>query len=162
MIWPVLKRKATSFYRQPLFIQLWLLPLWVLLGVAKLLIITVSFKRVAQFLGASNGTNPWIPLVNPAQEAQALQIGRAIRMTAQYTPWDSNCFPQAVVSRWLLGLYGIPYALYFGLQRDPLERGMKAHAWVATGRIRVTGGYSFNQFTVVGCFASNMSETVTS
>ncbi len=157
MIWPIwsaFKRKAISFSRQPIFIQLWFLPLWMVLGVAKALIFTVSFKRLAWMLGNPSGTNPWIPLISTSQAARALQIGRAIRMAAQYTPWDSNCFPQAVVARLLLGLYGVPYALYFGLMRDPQSKDMEAHAWVATGRIRVTGGYSFNQFTVVGCFAS--------
>jgi len=31
---------------------------------------------------------------------------------------------------------------------------MKAHAWVVAGRIPVTGGQSFGQFTVVGCFVA--------
>lgn len=86
-------------------------------------------------------------LLDPAQEARALQIGRLVRMTAVYTPWDSNCFPQAVVARLLLGLYGIPYVLNFGLMRDPAGGEMKAHAWV-------TAGASFGQFTTVGCFVS--------
>ena len=83
-----------------------------------------------------------------------MQIGRAVRLAARYTPWDSNCFPQAVVARLLLGLYGIPYALFFGLRRDPDSGAMLAHAWVAAGRVRVTGGESFGQFTVVGVFVS--------
>lgn len=79
-------------------------------------------------------------------------IGRLIAMTSRYTPWDSNCFPQAVVARLLLGLYGIPYALYFGLRRDAESGELKAHAWVIAGKVAVTGGHSFNGFTVVGCY----------
>ena len=38
---------------------------------------------------------------------------------------------------------------------DPADpAGMKAHAWVAAGRVPVTGGVSFAQFTVVGCFVA--------
>lgn len=91
-------------------------------------------------------------MVGSAQEVRARQIGQTVRLAARYTPWDSNCFPQAVAARLLLGLYGVPYAIYFGLMRDPDSPDMKAHAWVAAGRVRVTGGRSFGQFTVVGIF----------
>ncbi|MEI6335876.1 MAG: lasso peptide biosynthesis B2 protein [Methylococcaceae bacterium] len=147
-----LRRKMVTLFRQPLFIQLWLIPLWCVLGICKLLIFSVKFKKLADCLGQTMTATPWVPLLSQAQEYRALQIGRAVRLSAKYTPWDSNCFPQAIAARWLLGLYNIPYALYFGLQRDPELADMKAHAWVAAGRIRVTGGFSFNRFTVVGCF----------
>ena len=149
-----LTRKARNFLRQPRFIQFWLLPLWCILGVSKALIFTVSFRRLAPHLGRQAGIAPWLPLLAPAQEARALTIGRAVRLAARYTPWDSNCFPQAVAARLLLGLYGIPYVLYFGLMRDPQSAAMKAHAWVAAGKVRVTGGTSFGRFTVVGCFVA--------
>jgi hypothetical protein len=151
-MWRSLQRKAQSFLAQPLFVQAWFVPLWLLLGLSKAAIFTVSFRRLAPQLGEPVGAAPWVPLASAAQEALALQIGRAVRMAARYTPWDSNCFPQAVAARVLLGLYGLPYALYFGLMRDPQSAQMKAHAWVATGRVGVTGGRSFGQFTVVGVF----------
>ncbi len=150
----MLLRKVRSFLKQPLFIQIWFLPIWFLLGISKTLIFTIHFRRLARCLGKTSNIDPWVPLVTAQQNMRALYIGRAIRMTAQYTPWNSNCFPQAVVARILLGLYGIPYALYFGLQKDPQKGEVNAHAWVVSGPIRVTGGASFGQFTVVGCFAS--------
>lgn len=151
-MWRTLQRKILSFLRQPRFTQLWFIPLWILLGLSKAAIFAVSFRHLAPCLGESIGVSSWIPLLEPAQEARALQISRGIHLTARYTPWNSNCFPQAVAARLLLGLYRIPYALYFGLMRDPETRGFKAHAWVAAGRVRVTGGASFDQFTIVGCF----------
>jgi hypothetical protein len=60
----------------------------------------------------------------------------------------------------LLSLYRIPYALYFGLKHESVLSGTEAHAWVAAGRIRVTGGASFSQFTVVGCFVSSQLNKV--
>ena len=150
----VLLRKARNFLRQPLLSQIGFAPTWVLLGVAKAVIFTVSFKRFAPRLGVDVGVCPWVPLLTPTQEARALRIGRLVRMTARYTPWDSNCFPQAVAARVLLGLYGIPYVLNFGLMREGTTSEMKAHAWVTAGRIRVTGGASFGVFTTVGCFVS--------
>lgn len=148
----MLLRKALSFLRQPGFIQFWFIPLWFILGIGKALIFTVSFKRLAPYLGTSLGVTTWMPLVDSAQEARSLQIGSAVRLAARYTPWDSNCFAQAVAARLLLGLYGIPYALYFGVLRESGSSGLTAHAWVATGRVRVTGGSGIGQFTVVGVF----------
>ncbi len=150
----LLLRKAKSFLHQPLLNQIGFVPVWLLLGMAKALIFTISFRRIAPRLGANAGISAVVPLLDPAKEVRAQQIGRLVRMTVRYTPWDSNCFPQAVVARLLLGWYNVPYALYFGLMREPESAEMKAHAWVAAGRIRVTGGQSFGQFTVVGCFVS--------
>jgi hypothetical protein len=150
-----LQRKVATFARQPRFIQAWFVPTWILLGLGKALIFGVSFRRLAPRLGRRAGIAPWVPLLTPAQEGRALLIGRTVRLAARYTPWDSNCFPQAVAARVLLGLYRVPYVLYFGLMRDPAEpANLKAHAWVAAGRVRVTGGTSFGQFTVVGAFVA--------
>lgn len=147
-------RKASNLWRQPLFVWAWLTPVWLLLGVAKALIIAVSFKRISPLFGDSGGIDPLRPLIEPSQVNRAIQIGRVIRMAARYTPWDSNCFPQAIVARVLLGFNGIPYAMYLGLRRDPSGPGLQAHAWVAAGRIDVTGGASFSRFTVVSMFLS--------
>lgn len=156
----MLIRKTRSFLRQPLFVQLWFPLVWILLGISKTMIFTVPFPRLAPRLGQPTGVAPWLPLLNEAQARRARLIGQAVRMTARYTPWDANCFPQAITARWLLGLYGLPYVFFFGLKRVADEaEGMKAHAWVAAGPVRVTGGYSFNQFTVVGCFAETTLAT---
>ena len=160
-MWRTLQRKTLSFLCQPRFTQLWFVPLWLLLGLSKAAIFTVSFRRLAPHLGAAVGVAPWVPVLIPAQEARALQISRAVRLAARYTPWNSNCFPQAVAARLLLGHYRIPYALYFGLMRDPDTGEFKAHAWVAAGRVSVTGGASFGQFTVVGCFVAPQLVTET-
>jgi hypothetical protein len=152
--------KLSSFRRLSRWSKCWFLPVWLLLGAAKICIVLISFRRLAPRLGVMAGILPWVPLIEPSQEARALQIGRVVRLVARYTPWDSNCFPQAVVARLLLGLYGVPYLLAFGLARDVEDRQMKAHAWVAAGRIRVTGGESFLHFTTVGCFVSPLLEDV--
>jgi hypothetical protein len=156
----VLTRKLGHFLNQPVFIKLWFLPVWLLLGVSRLIILFVSFRRLAPKLGIHVGTNASVPLLSERQEMRALVIGRVIRMSARYTPWDSNCFPQAVAAKLLLSLYRIPYALYFGLKHESVLSGTEAHAWVAAGRIRVTGGASFSQFTVVGCFVSSQLDKV--
>lgn len=154
-------RKARSFARCSTFEKLWLLPVWMMLGLCRFLILTIHFRRMAPMLGINAGIDPWVPLIDPASEARAIQIRRVISMASKYTPWVSNCFPQAVTARILLGLYGVPYCLFFGVSRDPTTADMKAHAWVASGRVRVTGGTGFGEFAVVGCFASSDTNAVT-
>jgi len=128
------------------------MPVWCMLGVSRLVVLTIPFRRLAVVLGKRQGLEPWVPILSNAQALRALQIGRVVRAMARRTPWDSNCFAQAITARLLLGLYGLPYALYFGLMRDAGSAGMKAHAWVVAGRIRVTGGASFGQYTVVAMY----------
>jgi hypothetical protein len=144
-------RKVHSFAGLPLFTKVWLVPAWLELGLSRALILVVPFRTLAPRLGTAQGTAANVPLLTPAQEARARAIGRTIRLAARYTPWTSNCFPQAVVARTMLGMHGIPYAIHFGLTRDG-NSAMVAHAWVVAGRVPVTGGHSFHRYTVVGVF----------
>ena len=151
-------RKTRSFWQLSLFIKLWLLPAWLLLGISRAAILGLSFKRLAPWLGHRDDLAPWVPILDETQEATALEISRTVRLAAHYTPWESNCFPKAITARLLLGLYGIPYALYLGLTKGPDGQELRAHAWLASGRVWVTGGHSFGRFTVVGCFVSSAAE----
>ncbi len=147
-------RKLRSARRAPRFVLLWLLPVWLLLGLARLLIQGLTFARMAPHLGHAMGTAAVLPLLTAPKQVQARLIGRTVQTAARYTPWESNCFPQAVVARLLLGLYRIPYTLCFGLMRGPASGEIQAHAWVAAGPVAVTGRFSFDRFTVVGVFTS--------
>ena len=157
----ILIRKAQNFARRPWFEKAWFFPVWILLGASRLLILLIPFRRLAPRLGVHTGVAPWVPLVAPHCEARAMSIARVVQMAASHTPWNSNCFPQAVTARVLLGIYDVPYSLFFGINRDTADAMLSAHAWVAAGRVRVTGGASFDHFTVVGCFVAPGLETKT-
>lgn len=151
---------ATAISQPPLFF-VWLAPAWVLLGISRLIINTAPFKHYAHRLGVLDGTAPRTPLITRQQEARARIISSTIKVAAKYSPWEANCFPQAMAARCLLGLYNIPYALFFGLRREAdsngnsdAENALKAHAWIVCGPVIVTGGASFGQYQTVGCFVS--------
>lgn len=148
----VLLRKVRTFLTLPAFEMAWFVPIWIALGLARAMILTLHFRRLAPLLGTRGGIHPWVPLLDPSHEHLARHIGHGVRLAARYTPWESNCFPQAITARLLLGLYRVPYVLFLGVARSPEEAGMRAHAWVSAGRIRVTGGGSFGVYTVVGSF----------
>lgn len=149
-----LLHKARSFQRLPYFEQLWFLPVWWLLGLSRFAILAFAFRRLAPWLGVQAQACVWLPVLDRREETLALHISRVVRLASRYTPWQSNCFPQTVVARLLLGLYGVPYTLFFGLTRDQDASEIKAHAWVVAGRVSVAGGRSFDQFTVVGSFVA--------
>lgn len=145
--------KLKGFLRHPLPVKLWFFPVWVGLGLAKLAIRLITFKRLVPRLGTLMGVAPWLPTLDPEQERRARIIKQVILLAARHTPWDSNCFPQALVARMLLGWYRVPYCVFFGVRRSPASDQFEAHAWVAAGRVRVSGGGSFMSYTVVGVFA---------
>jgi Transglutaminase-like superfamily len=146
-----LRRKLNTFARQSRLSQILLLPAWCLTGLARAVVLIFPFKSYAPVLGRYAGLAAVIPLAEDRNYRTALSIGRAVRMASTITPWQANCQAQAIAARCLLGLFGVPYAVFYGVANAP-EQAMKAHAWVCCGPVPVTGGYGFDEFTVVAVF----------
>lgn len=134
--------------------QIRLLATWSLLGFCRLLILLVPFRFVRRLLG-ERARDADRPLADPIplgerDRARALHIGTLIGVAARNTPWRSECYPQALTARVMLGLYRIPHVVHFGVRR----RGdtLQAHAWVHSGDVAVTGG-SGGDYTTVGSFS---------
>jgi hypothetical protein len=151
MSWP-LARKLRSVGRLPVFTILWLPAIWILLGLSRAAILAVSFKRLSGILGRRVDRLDFVPAITPHQTKRVIQIRKLISAAARNTPWVSNCFPQAIVARILLGIYRIPYALYFGLRRDFDTADLLAHAWVMSGDESVCGVLRSEIFQPVGCY----------
>ena len=150
----VLVRRLRSALGKPIFVLLWLIPVWLLLNLCRLLIKAVSFRRLAALLGVASGSQASIPLVTEAQRRRASRIGQVVRLAARYVPWGANCYPQALAACLLLILHRVPYSLCFGVARGPQGSRFSAHAWTAAGIVRVVGGESFSRFAVIACFVS--------
>lgn len=150
----VLLRKLRTGFRQPLFVLLWLPPVWLLLNLCRLLIRALSFRRLAGWLGVAQGGSASIPLVGQRQQQRAVRIRQVVRLAARQVPWGVNCYPQALVACLLMVLYRVPHCLCFGASRSPQGGGFAAHAWTAAGPVRVTGGESFGKYAVLACFVS--------
>ncbi|WP_165360733.1 lasso peptide biosynthesis B2 protein [Candidatus Chloroploca sp. Khr17] len=135
----------------------WLLvEIFGLLGLARLALRVVPFRRLARALGTLHVETP--TEVPPEQLAQARRVGQAIARVHRYTPWTSNCFPQALAARAWLARRHIPTTLYLGValnKTDPAtSTTMEAHAWLRCGSLIVTGGRGSERFTVTACFGS--------
>jgi hypothetical protein len=151
----VLTRKFRAGMGKPLFVQLWLVPAWVLLGLCRALVLILSFQRLVRWFGLvkSEAVNDFS--IRQAQAQRASRIGEVIRLAARHTPWNSNCFAQALAAHLMLSVYRIPHSLFLGVAREASTHAVLAHAWTVAGSVPVTGQEISDRYTVVLCFVSS-------
>ena len=133
--------------------KLWFVVLYPLSGLVRAAVLTIPFKHLNRALGKNNKNHRLSSIVSEEQLLTAKNISIVIRTVSKYTPWTSNCMVEAMLARFVLRAYGIPYVFYLGVQmtHDP-EEPMKAHAWVTAGPYAVVGGKNHHKFGVVGTF----------
>lgn len=122
---------------------------YLLLGLSRLAIICLPFSTLAKHLGTPSVESP--TQIPPPHLEEARRIAWAVHSASRYTPWKSNCFPQAIAAKYLLQRRGIASTLYLGAafkQRTELE----AHAWLRCGNLYVTGGKGHRHFGTLGIF----------
>lgn len=132
--------------------RLLLLEAFALLGLARLLVLTIPFRWLALSLGQHmlESTQE----VEPAVLQQARLIGQAVCSAANNTPWESVCLPQAVAGQWMLKRRRITGTLYLGVTKaDTKPEQLAAHAWLRCGDYILTGRAGHRQFTAVASFA---------
>ena len=151
---PFLIGKVKAFGARERFFKIGFLPTWIMLGAARAAVLLFQFAGIVKYLGVhvtSQDIESNVAIImSNSQINRARQVSRLVINTARYCPWNANCFAQAIVARILLGWFGLPYRLYFGLRREDTE--LKAHAWVCSGQLFVTGSDGFKHHTVVGCY----------
>jgi len=132
--------------------RLWLLEAFLMLGVARLVVLTLPFKWVSVTLGKHMNESGM--QISTSDLRQARMIGQAIRSAANYTPWESVCLPQAMAAQWMLKRRHIAGTLYLGVAKDETKpEKLAAHAWLRSGDVLLTGGAGHRQFTVVATFS---------
>lgn len=129
------------------------IPVLLGLGLARLAIAFLPFRRYARPLGAQSPLDTSPPSLTAAQLKRAKRIGRVVRSTARVTPWASLCLAQAMVASALLRLCRLPYCVVFGLSPNTGPDLLDAHAWVAAGNAVLTGGHGLARYTIVMVFA---------
>jgi len=143
-------RKSVRFARLPRFQKIYFLPAWLLLGVARALILVIPLHKLAAILGER--CDPMVQMLDTDQQRRAIEIGRVVKLAARYTPWSSNCFAQALLASMWCRARGVPATMFLGLERAGTGQ-LQAHAWLCAGRITVTGGLAFERYVPVACFA---------
>ena len=134
--------------------QVRLVAAWSLLGLSRLAILLLPFTVVRRVLGENR--HPSSATDRPAEHLdaptlhRARRIGAIVQLAARHTPWRSECYPQALTARALLGLARVPHVVSFGVRRD--GDALVAHAWVHVDGVPVTG-LTGHDYTEVGSFA---------
>lgn len=150
MGWTELPRKLPLLGRMGWQDRWLLLQVTVLLGLFRALILTVPFPRLARHFGQHRVESPQQAAITDLRQAR--RIGWAIRTVSPYTPWISNCFPQALTAKYLLNRRGIVSTLYFGANFKA-PGAMAAHAWLRCGPLFVTGGPGHLSFGTTAYFS---------
>ncbi|MGY2875588.1 hypothetical protein ACVW00_002778 [Marmoricola sp. URHA0025 HA25] len=125
---------------------------WTLLGITRFAILVLPFSVVRRVLGEHRGatTTGAVAALDDATAIRAARIAATIGFAARHTPWRSECYPQALTARALLGGARVPHVVSFGVRRDGGQ--LVAHAWVHAGEVTVTGGTG-HSYTEVGSFS---------
>ncbi|WP_337846094.1 lasso peptide biosynthesis B2 protein [Sphingomonas sp.] len=148
-----IRRKLGVAWRQPLSVLLCLFPAWLLIGIASAMLALVPFRRIAPLLGVNLGAVAHRPACTPRQAMRARRIGASVTIAARYAPFRSNCLPQAMAARALCWLFGVPCAVYLGVDREAASRELRAHAWTSCGEVTLTGAArSFAHYAPLSCF----------
>lgn len=121
----------------------------VLLGIARLAILVVPYRRLESWMGERLAETPADAPVRDVLVAR--RVAWAIHAVSPSTPWASNCFPQALTAKVLLRRRGIPTTLYLGAALG--GPGLRAHAWLRCGPFFVTGGRSRTDYGTLVSYA---------
>lgn len=76
-------------------------------------------------------------------------ISRLVNRICDSTPWESKCLVRALIAKRLLLHKKISSTIYLGVGKEGEK--MKAHAWLRSGEMFVTGGNG-EGYAKVACF----------
>ena len=136
--------RLTKFERR-LFLEA---VLWI--GVAKLAVLSLPFRRLAPYLGRHMAESSEAAI--PCHEKLLKQIAWALRTAAHHTPWKSQCLARCIAGKIMLKRRGLSSTLYLGLAKSD-GRELIAHAWLRCGDKILTGLRGMRRFNVISTFA---------
>ncbi len=123
------------------------------LGVMRLAIALLPFRRIAARLNLKQGEGPTTLDVTLSQQAE--RIGWALRAAAAHVWWKSTCFDQALAGAIMLQHRGIAGTVYLGVAKNiGTSADVAAHAWLRSGEAILTGAAGHERFSVIAAFTT--------
>ena len=147
-----MKKKMKMFLSMSPYMKKLVVEAYIYLGWARILK-ALPFSKVAPTLGSRMEETPFQR--DRINEAQLLQIARAIHIVSRNTWWESKCLVMAIAGMKMLERRRIGSTLYLGTARNR-EGQMVAHAWLRSGPIYLTGANEMDKYTVVGIFGKTI------
>jgi len=134
---------------------------WVLLGIMRMLLFVVPFKRLMPLLGLTRAPDE---ARKPSPDPVPVllddpSIGRlpwAIAAAMRRTPWESKCLAQALAGAVMLRWRGHSASVFFGVRPADTAhaRPMTAHAWLVSEGVILTGSAGHEDYGVVAVYAT--------
>jgi hypothetical protein len=122
------------------------------LGLARLAILVLPFRRLAPWLGRHMAQSPEEAGAAPPELLDRLSW--AVAAASRHAPWECKCLAQAIAGKAMLRRRGAASTLYLGLAKDR-ETQLQAHAWLRCGERILTGQRGMAGFTVISTFAED-------
>lgn len=76
----------------------------------------------------------------------------SLRRLKKYLPWKVKCFDEAIAGKKVLNKYEIKTTLFLGVTKEG-EQNLKAHAWLKSGSIFVTGEKGYKRYAIVRTYS---------
>ena len=105
------------------------------LGVARLMVTAIAFKRWRQTLGGTVAER-----LSGKPPIDARRFAAHVEWAAKLLPFSTKCLPRAMALSWILRSRGIPHCFVFAV-RPPDQRGLddQLHAWVELDGEKILG-----------------------
>lgn len=123
---------------------------FVVLGLSRLLLGFIDFRRLVGWIGLEAGATPAVVPWRGIPTAQA--VGRAVLAAARRTPWQSSCLTQALAAGIMLRRRSLPMELTLGVARIDAE--LAAHAWLRCGGTWISGESGHDRFSPLSSFVT--------
>ncbi len=144
--------KIKKFTKLPLKEKRLFIEAYLILGIMRAAILTISFKSLTHSLEHLPNKKK-VAVLNEEDNTKAIAVGQAIMRAAAYTPWESACLVQSLTAQRMLQKRRIPGVFYLGVSKDnEIDKKMKAHAWSQCGSTIITGAVGHEEFTVLSAF----------
>lgn len=137
-------KKLQRFSRLPMLDRILTYEAAIYLAIARAWLLIVPFRKIAETLGTSHpAAGPWKDLVSTSERDDEIsrRISEAVKRAAKNIPVHAVCIQQAIAAKMMLRRRGIPSVMHFGVARGLPESAdaLRAHAWLQTGTVEVTG-----------------------
>jgi hypothetical protein len=119
---------------------------WVYLGVARAMLLFMPFRKIAPMLGESIYTDT----ASLPSSLRPQRIRAAITRAASCAPWRTKCFEQALAGKLMLRYRRMSGVIFFGVNKT--GTALKAHAWLESEGVIITGAKGIEQYTVIARF----------
>lgn len=140
-----LRQKLALFRELPGVEQRAFVEAILMLGIARVLIISVPFRLVARCLSGTPETT-----FSSNQETLS-RVRKAVTIAARNVPWNAVCLPQAIAAKAMLAWRGCGSSLHLGVGLDHQGR-LIAHAWLVAGGTVVVGSAGISAVTPLARF----------